>query len=172
MISFIKIAASAVLVLAIVFAILAVTTKKTFYAEVYIPAPPEEIWQVLMDTAKYPEWNPTFVQVQGSYEEGAKVINTVNSPHGPMIINAVIQAFVPNTELRQSGGPPGIITFDHRWLLKPDKDGTCVIQHEVDRGLYLWFWNSEWVQPAYERASAALKERVSGMTPATRCQSH
>ena len=51
----------------------ALMTKKTFHVEQFIEATPEEIWEVLMDTSTYPEWNPVFVQVEGVYAEGVKV---------------------------------------------------------------------------------------------------
>ena len=50
----------------------ALMTKKTFHVEQFIEATPEEIWEVLMDTSTYPEWNPVFVQVEGIYAEGPK----------------------------------------------------------------------------------------------------
>lgn len=172
MITFFKIGGSLVLALAVILIVLSLTAKKTFHTEVFIPAPPEEVWQVLMDTASYPDWNPTFVQVQGDYVEGDTVTNTVKSPHGDMTIKAAIETVRPNRELQQTGGLFGVITFDHRWILKPEGQGTCVTQHEVDRGFYLWFWNSDWVQPAYERASDALKNRVTGDQTGTGCASN
>ena len=35
-----------------------------------------------------------------------------------------------------------------------------VIQHEVDNGLVMLFWDSSWVQPSYERVNEALRARV------------
>ncbi|CTQ75758.1 Polyketide cyclase / dehydrase and lipid transport [Roseibium alexandrii] len=170
MITLLKIGGGVLLVLAGVLLVLSFTGKKTFRTEVFIPVPPEAVWDVLMDTASYPDWNPTFIQVQGEYKEGVKVTNTVKTPDGTMTINASVQVVIPKAELRQAGGLPGVITFDHRWLLRPENGGTCVIQHEIDRGFYLWFWNSDWVQPAYERASLALKHRVSGTGEPTGCR--
>ena len=137
-------------------------TTKTFHAETFIPAPPEEVWGVLMDTESYPDWNPTFVRADGSYEVGAKVRNTVRDPAGNLLkMTATVRALTPSRELRQTGGIHGIITFDHRWLLEPVEGGTKVIQHEVDRGAFLWFWNSDWIEPAYSRTNEALARRIA-----------
>lgn len=148
-----------------VLAVLAVAgafTRKTFHVETIIPAPPEQVWAVLMDTQAYPEWNPVFVAVDGSYAEGGKMQNKVRDPEGNILkMTATVTTLTPERELRQYGGLPGIITFDHRWLLEPVDGGTKVIQHEVDRGFYLWFWNSDWIEPAYRQVNDALAKKVA-----------
>ena len=136
-------------------------TTKTFHVEKTIPAPPDAVWAVLMDTDAYAEWNPVFVEVKGPYTEGAQVLNKVKDPSGALLeMTATVKTLRPNQELRQAGGIPGLLTFDHRWLLEPVEGGTLVTQHEVDRGLGLWFWNSDWIEPAYSATNEALATRV------------
>lgn len=143
----------------------ALFTRKTFHVETVIAASPEEIWAVLVDTSAYPEWNPVFVEVDGTYALGATVENNVRDPDGKILaMTAEVRAFAPGRELRQYGGVPGVITFDHRWLLEPAAGGTRVVQHEVDRGIYLWFWDAAWIEPAYARVLDALAARVTGAT--------
>ena len=143
-------------------AAVALLTQKTFRVETVVPAPPEAVWAVLMDTNGYPEWNPIFVAVDGSYAEGAKVTQTVRFPDGrDVVMTATIKALVAEREIRQSGGMPGVLTFDHQWLLEPVEGGTRVVQHEVDRGIGLWFWNSDWIEPAYSDVLDALAQRVA-----------
>lgn len=140
----------------------AFATRKTFHVETVIPASPEQVWAVLMDTKGYPEWNPVFVAVQGQYGEGAKMQNTVRDPDGKLLeMTATVKTLTPARELRQKGGMPGIITFDHQWLLEPVEGGTKVTQHEVDRGIGLWFWNSDWIEPAYRSVNEALESRAN-----------
>jgi hypothetical protein len=147
--------------LIIIAAVLALAGKDTFHVEIEIPAPPKKVWNVLMDTAAYPDWNPVFVKVDGEYQAGGKVKNTVQPPTGdPLLIDAKVLTLEPNRELRQAGGMTGLLTFDHQWLLEPIDGGTRVIQHEVDKGLFMWFWNSDWIIPAYTRTSEALREAV------------
>ncbi len=154
-----------VLIVLIVAVIGALTTRKTFLVEIWIPAPPEAVWEVLIDTQAYPQWNPVFVEVEGAYAMGETVMNRVRDPGGAILeMTATVDTILPNAELRQSGGIPGILTFDHRWLLEPADGGTNVIQHEVDRGIGLWFWNSDWIEPAYADTNEALAERVRLVT--------
>ena len=150
-----------VLTLVAIAAAASFATQKTFHVEIDIPASPDAVWAVLVDTAAYPQWNPVFVEVDGAYAEGETVLNRVREPDGAILeMTATVETLIPGAELRQSGGIPGILTFDHRWLLEPADGGTKVIQHEVDRGIGLWFWSSDWLEPAYAATNEALAERV------------
>ncbi len=150
-----------VLTLVAIAAAASFATQKTFHVEIDIPASPDAVWAVLVDTAAYPQWNPVFVEVDGAYAEGETVLNRVREPDGAILeMTATVETLIPGAELRQSGGIPGILTFDHRWLLEPADGGTKVIQHEVDRGIGLWFWSSDWLEAAYAATNEALAERV------------
>jgi uncharacterized protein YndB with AHSA1/START domain len=139
----------------------ALVTSKTFEAEIIIAAPPEKVWAVLMDTDSYPDWNPTFVAVSPPYALGKKISSRVMKPDGAFIdMTPTVTALVTNRELRQSGGLPGVLTYNHAWLLEPVNGGTRVRQVDIDRGGFLWFWDSSWVEPAYRRANEALAARV------------
>lgn len=156
---------TAVLIVLIVAVVGALATRKTFLVEIWVPAPPEAVWEVLIDARAYPQWNPVFVEVDGTYAKGETVLNRVREPGGAILeMTATVETFLPNAELRQSGGIPGILTFNHRWLLEPADGGTKVIQHEVDRGIGLWFWNSDWIEPAYAATNDALAKRVQSVT--------
>lgn len=160
--SSLKFAAVAVLIVAVAGALL---TRKTFHVEQVIAAPLEDIWSVLMDTAAYPDWNPVFVEVTGEYVEGAKILNKVRDQKGNILeMTAKVTTVREARELRQTGGIPGVITFDHQWLLEPVEGGTKVTQHEVDRGLYLWLWDSSWIEPAYAETLRALRDHVQNDT--------
>jgi len=136
-------------------------TTKTFRAEITIAAPPEKVWAVLMDTQSYPDWNPTFVAVSPPYALGAKISSRVVKPDGAFIdMTPTVKTLRANRELGQGGGVPGILTYHHKWLLEPVAGGTHVRQIDVDRGGFLWFWDSSWVEPAYQRANEALAARV------------
>ena len=68
---------TALLIVLIVAVAGALATRKTFLVEIWIPAPPEAVWAVLIDTGAYPQWNPVFVEVDGAYAEGETVLNKV-----------------------------------------------------------------------------------------------
>lgn len=141
--------------------ILAAVTKKVFHVEIEIAAPPEAVWAVLTDTEHYQEWNPTQVEIRGAHALGSKLIAVFDAPEvTPFEVELTVSEMDAPYLLRQRGGVPGIITFDHRWMISPTEHGSLVVQHEVDRGIYLLFWDSSWIKPAYQRASEALSARV------------
>jgi len=126
--------------------VLALTGKKTFRTEIVIEAPPSAVWAVLTDAKGYRDWNPVFVNIVGEYRLGSTVKMYVKAPGQKTLeINGKVKTLIPNKELRQSGGMFGFLTFDHQWILEPVANGTKVIQHEVDRGLFMWFWDSSWI---------------------------
>src|SRR2546428_3965776 len=46
---------------------------KEISAEIEIEAPPERVWEVLTDFAKFPEWNPFIRQMSGEVRTGAQL---------------------------------------------------------------------------------------------------
>jgi hypothetical protein len=144
--------------------ILAAVTKKVFHVEIEIAAPPKAVWAVLTDTERYAEWNPTQVEVRGAHAVGSHLVAVFDAPEiKPFEVQLTVIEMDSPRLLRQGGGVPGIITFDHRWMIFPTEHGSLVGQHEVDRGIYLLFWDSSWIEPAYQRASEALRARVNGL---------
>ncbi len=135
---------------------------KSVHAELVIPAPPARIWDVLTDTAAYGEWNPIFVSVDGTFEEGATVAYQMKGSDGETSeVESEVRAFVPEREINQFGGIPFVVTFDHTWRIDPVPEGAKVTQHEEYRGVYVWFWDPSWVEDAYEEALVALRDRVT-----------
>ena len=131
------------------------------HTEITIPAEPEKVWSVLTDTSGYKAWNPVLVPIEGDLKEGGKLKYQMTQPDGKQSeVTARVKKMVELKELNQGGGIPGILTFDHKWLLERVDGGTRVIQHEEYRGIGVWFWDEGWVEPAYARANEALRKRV------------
>jgi len=133
----------------------------TFHTEIIIPAEPEAIWSVLIDAPGYKEWNPLLIPLTGSLQEGQKITYQMTQPDGKQSeLTSKIKKMIAHKELNQRGGIPGILTFNHKYLLESVEGGTKVTQHEVDRGIGLLFWDYSWVQPTYEKVNEALRDRV------------
>ena len=100
--------------------ILAAVTKKVFHIEIEISAPPEAVWAVLTDTERYAEWNPTQVEVRGAHAVGSQLAAVFDAPEiKPFEVQLTVIEMDSPRLLRQGGGVPGIITFDHRWMISP-----------------------------------------------------
>ena len=148
-----------VLILVMAFSLLG---RKSVHAERIVPASPEQIWAVITDAQTYPDWNPVFVEVQGTYEDGATMTYQMKDASGATsTVKSTVIKFDPQRELEQFGGMRGVLTFDHHWILEPVEGGTKVIQHEDYRGIGVWFWDPSWFEGAYGRAIDGLAERLS-----------
>ena len=135
---------------------------KAVHTEITIPADPEIIWSVLTDASGYKAWNPVLVPIEGELREGEKIKYQMTQPDGKQSeVMARVKKMVEPTLLNQTGGIPGILTFDHQWLLEPVDDGTRVTQHEEYRGVGVLFWDASWVEPAYRNANESLRNRVA-----------
>ena len=145
-------------------AILGLSGCETMHTRVVIPAEPEDVWSVLMDTEKYHEWNPVFIKAEGEIIEGETLhyqfIDLNNPEAKPVDMETEVIKVVKPSLLKQAAGTMGILTADHEYRLRMVEGGTEVIQHEEDRGIALLFWDASWVEPAYQKALEALKERV------------
>lgn len=72
--------------------------------EVEIAAPPEVVWGVLADRAKYHEWNPFITTFEGPFEEGARASIVVSPPDSSDFrFRPVLLKIEANKELRWRG---------------------------------------------------------------------
>ena len=131
------------------------------HTETFIEAQPEDVWAVITDVPHYSDWNPVIINAEGTYGKGATIKNTVvEAGKKPTLITSRVTRFDPPFHLNQFGGYTGIITFDHHYILEPVNGWTKVIQKEEYTGIYVHFWDSAWVEPAYRAVNARLREEV------------
>ncbi|MEM9462160.1 MAG: SRPBCC domain-containing protein [Myxococcota bacterium] len=157
-----KVTIALITLVAVVMA-LSLLGHKSVHAELVIPAPPKRVWSVITDPASYPEWNPVFVEVVGTYAEGETLTYQMKDQSGKTteVVSTVIQ-LDPQRALNQFGGIRGVLTFDHHWVLEPIDGGTKVTQYEHYRGIGVWLWDPSWFQTAYGKALEGLRDRLAG----------
>jgi len=148
-------------VIAAILLVLYFTGHKTVHTELVIPASPDKVWAVLMDTPGYAEWNPVLVPAAEELREGAKIQYRMIQPDGKQSpVESTVREIVEDKKLYQFGGMRGILTFHHTYSLEEVPGGTRVTQHEEYYGIWVNFWDASWVEPAYETVNLALSERV------------
>lgn len=109
-------------------------------AATWIDAPPEAVWAVLTDLARYPEWT------------------TIRRPR--------VTVVTPDTELRWAGRPPGMppawLTGEHSFTLKAGNGGTLVLQRVTVRGIIVRFSRHllDRTEAGSHAVNGALKARV------------
>ncbi|HVU05069.1 MAG TPA: SRPBCC domain-containing protein [Polyangiaceae bacterium] len=108
-------------------------------AEVEIHAPPEAVFRVLTDFARYPEWNPFIVEISGRPAVGERLHVVISPPGGrEMTFRPKVLAAEPNQELRWLGHflVRGLFDGEHFFRLVPvGADKTRFVQGEDFRGL-------------------------------------
>ena len=132
--------------------------SKKFHAETHIQADPKKVWSFLVDESKYKEWNSVLIPINKNITQGKKIkYEMTDHNNKKSTITIKVKKMIPKKELNQVGGIPGILTFNHRYTLEPTKNGTKLIQYEIDRGIALLFWDSSWVESAYQKSGENLK---------------
>ena len=99
-----------------------------------IDAPPERVWAVLADTARYGEWNPFVCRFEGTIAVGEKVAVDLQ------LAGRKVQSMRPTVVVAEDGrtfewlghvGVTGVFDGRHRFLVEPSGPGrTRFVQSE------------------------------------------
>ena len=103
-----------------------------------IDAPTKVVWDILIDFAQMPDWNPFMRAISGPLQMGGHLAVRIAPPgKGEMNFKPTVIALRDERELRWLGRflIPGIFDGEHYFLLVPDgKDQTKLIQGEKFSG--------------------------------------
>ena len=134
--------------------------------DISIDAPAADVWNVLADGARYGEWNPFIVRMDGELTPGATLQNTLQpEPDRQMVFRPVVLTVLPERELRWLGHLfiPRIFDGEHYFLLE-ERDGATHLTHgEIFTGALLLFIDPDSFRANFEAMNVALKERVEGL---------
>jgi hypothetical protein len=141
--------------------------SKQLFAEIEIDAPPERVWQVLVDLPAYPDWNPFIVGADGRPEESARLTLRMQ-PVGAraVTLRPTVVEVTPGQRLRWLGrvGVPGIFDADHVLTVAAAAGGgTLFSQSEVFRGVLVPILArslDRHTLPAFRAMNEALKDRA------------
>ncbi|MDF0676621.1 MAG: SRPBCC domain-containing protein [Nitrospira sp.] len=132
-----------------------------------IAATPEQVWSVLLDFARYPEWNPFVRSIEGQPSEGSSIKITLSSQGGkPMIFKPIVLRHNPGREFRWKGRLllPGIFDGEHYFCLSADREGSTQLMHgERFNGLLVPLLRGALdrdTKARFEAMNTALKHRI------------
>jgi hypothetical protein len=135
---------------------------------VEIDAPPERVWEVLIDLPAYPEWNPFIVAASGKVAVGETLsLSMVLPGYDPITISPRLLIVEPGRELRWKGRLvlPGLFDGEHAFILTPLADGRTRVDHtESFAGLLLPVLRSfifDATVEAFHKLDAALAKRAA-----------
>ena len=140
---------------------------KEYNNEVDIHASAEQVWQLLTDFARFPQWNPFIQRVSGEPKTGARLEVTIQ-PSGasrttsrPTVLKAE-----PNHELRwmERSLLPGLLDVEHIFTVEPlGADRVRFTQREIRTGLLVPLragrWNTD-TRRGLKEMNQALKARA------------
>ena len=107
---------------------------KVYEASTAIDAAPEVVWEILMDTAAYPEWDPYAIRIEGSIAPGSK-LRAFSTLSPNRAFPATVTELVPNRAMTWTGGMPfGLFTGERTFRLEPAGAGTRFRVREEFRG--------------------------------------
>jgi hypothetical protein len=137
-------------------------------AVIEIGAPPAEVWAVLTDLSRYPEWNPHIRAGTGQVAAGNRLTLRMHPPKGRAVtIRPLVLAAVPGAQWRLRGGLPGIagrliFAGEHSFTLTAAAGGTHLVQSETFRGALVPFIGKilTAAQHSFQEHNEALKKRA------------
>ncbi|MBX3271300.1 MAG: SRPBCC domain-containing protein [Sandaracinaceae bacterium] len=115
-------------------------TRTTFRLEcgvaVWVDAPPERIWDLLTDAARFTEWNTTVSRMEGRIEEGGRL--TIETPSAPgRVFRPKVSRVEPGRAMVWSDGMAPMFRGVRTFTLAPRDGGTELRMVEVLSGLML-----------------------------------
>lgn len=133
-----------------------------YQATATIDAPAAKVWAVLVDTAKWPEWDPSCDKIEGQVALGNKVKAFSKLSPGRAFPVKVTE-LVPNERMTWSGGMPlGLFKGERTFVLREDGDRTVFTVREEFSGPMLRLIGKSIpnMTEAFEEFAAGLKRRV------------
>ncbi|MGZ4772594.1 MAG: SRPBCC family protein [Ilumatobacteraceae bacterium] len=138
---------------------------KVIEYSIEIAAPPQAVWDVLIDVDAYTEWNPFLTLDRAPTAVGDRLSITIHPGRRKMTFRPTVTAFVPGSEISWLGRllAPGIFDGAHTLALETLPNGhTHFRQREVFRGALVPFMRSVLADTGegFAAMNAALATRV------------
>jgi hypothetical protein len=123
-----------------------------------IAAPPERVWEVLTDGARYPEWDSGVTKVEGTVADGHK-IKVFTEVGGDRAFPVRVATDAPRSMIWTGGMPLGLFTGVRTFTLIASDEGTSFHCREVFTGPLLGMVSKQMpdLQPSFDRFAAGLK---------------
>jgi hypothetical protein len=134
-----------------------------------IAAATSTVWQVLMDFAAYPDWNPMVRSIAGTLRRGERLEVCIQPPgKNKMRFRPRVQVVDEARAFSWLGHflLPGLFDGLHEFRLQPVADGTRLYHRESFSGLLLplvWRTMEAPTRAGFEAMNQALKTRAEAL---------
>ena len=139
--------------------------KKHITTSIVIKAPKKNVWDVLMDFEKYPEWNSFITSISGKPIVGNQLSATIQK----MKFKPIVLISEPNQELKWIGKLfiKGLFDGEHRFHLSEDKEGNTIFeQSEFFSGILVKLFSKgldKNTKTGFDRMNKELKKRAESI---------
>jgi hypothetical protein len=139
---------------------------KALETEIDIRGSAMEVWSVLADFRRYPEWNPFIREASGEVRRGARLTVQLHPPGGrPMTFRPIVREASPGRELRWEGHLwfPGLFDGEHVFRIETTGENVRLRHGEQFRGVLVPLIPAnvfERTRRGFEAMNRALKERI------------
>jgi hypothetical protein len=140
---------------------------RSIETEVEIHGTAAQVWEVLTDFGRYPEWNPFILRITGTLQTGSQLKALVQTPHFPKItIRPLLLNVEAEHELRWLGHwiVPKVFDGEHLFAIEPLGEAKVnFVQKELFTGLLVplvWGKMAGNIRLGFEKMSQALKKRI------------
>lgn len=138
---------------------------------VEIDAPQALVWDVLVDYARYPEWNPYTVRVDTTLEVGADVVLHLPDPANPgstFTTTEVMRVIDPPRHLQYDTADnlPGIFAVRDQWVEDLGGGRSSYRTTDVFSGEYAqvaYDLQGQWVKAGFDAVASAIKARAEAL---------
>lgn len=139
----------------------------TIYTEIEINAPAKKVWEILTDVGQYPAWNPFIKQLEGTLEEGERVMALIQPQDSKaMTFHPKVLTVEPEKKLRWLGAFlfKGLFDGEHIWQLETIGDEkTKLIHQENFTGILVPLFKKELEnksKPGFVAMNESFKKRA------------
>ena len=136
---------------------------KEYTAQSRINASADKVWSILLDTEKYPEWDPFCDRIEGTVEQGQKLKAYTKLSPGRAFAVKVVELDAPKRMKWAGGMPLGLFKGERTFDVATRDDGSVEFTlREVFSGpmLALIGGSIPDMTEAFEKFAQGLKERA------------
>lgn len=97
------------------------------YSSIEINASPKKVWEILLDTQNYSQWNPFITKLEGQFQSGGKLEVEL----GGMNFKPTVKIFETTRHFAWLGHflIKGIFDGEHHFEIIPNSSGTSTFKH-------------------------------------------
>jgi hypothetical protein len=137
-----------------------------------IQAPAATVWQVLVATEQYDQWNPFIPRLVGALRVGQRLTVTIRAGRRTMTFRPIVEALDPGNLLRWQGGLvlPGLFDGEHELRVEATGRGTSrFTQRETFRGILVPLLGRilDQTDTGFAAMNAALQARAANLAART-----